>query len=422
MELNEKTIKVNEVVFQNDLYPRSAKLPEVVQQYAEDISVLPPIEVNQDYVLIDGWNRWTAHQKMGVKEIRVFVTETSSDLELFELAAERNSKHGRQLTFKEKEDVARRIYHTTPYRERSKTKERLALSLKVSERTVGRWLARIDKDDKVKRDKKIRKMWMACYTQEEIAEECECTHQTVSNILQKIDTSPKLAKPAARHEVDFEVPIFNIWKCKEKTTQSKHPGNTEITILDNLLYLYTKPFDVVVDPFAGSGSTINVCKKRSRRYFVSDLVPIIERTEEIRQHDIVLGRLPLSRWKDVRLVYLDPPYWIQQQGNYSDLPNDLSNMELDQFHDVLVGVIDGFAEKLSSGSFIALIILDTQWKAPDKKDVFHSVEMIKRVKLSLRKKISCPYESQQCTAQMVTWAQDNKDILNINRELLVWEK
>ena len=32
-----------------------------VQKYAEDLSVLPPVEVNQRHELIDGWHRWTAH-------------------------------------------------------------------------------------------------------------------------------------------------------------------------------------------------------------------------------------------------------------------------------------------------------------------------------------------------------------------------
>ncbi len=30
-------------------------------------------------------------------------------------------------------------------------------------------------------------------------------------------------------------------------------------IVENLLYAYTEPFDVVVDPFAGGGSTIDIC-------------------------------------------------------------------------------------------------------------------------------------------------------------------
>ena len=38
-----------------------------------------------------------------------------------------------------------------------------------------------------------------------------------------------------------------------KSNDFGHFGNTESTWLDNLLYLYTEPFDVVIDPFAGGG-------------------------------------------------------------------------------------------------------------------------------------------------------------------------
>jgi DNA modification methylase len=98
--------------------------------------------------------------------------------------------------------------------------------------------------------------------------------------------------------------------------------------LDNLLYLYTQPFDVVIDPFAGSGSTIDLCKRRFRRYWVSDRKPVIERAHEIREHDITAGLPKLPRWQDVALVYLDPPYWKQAEGEYSNDPEDLGNMPL----------------------------------------------------------------------------------------------
>jgi hypothetical protein len=58
-------------------------------------------------------------------------------------------------------------------------------------------------------------------------------------------------KAAASHATDFDVPIYNVWKQQTKSEGSKHFGNSEAKWLDNLLYLYTKPFDVVVDPFAG---------------------------------------------------------------------------------------------------------------------------------------------------------------------------
>ena len=53
----------------------------------------------------------------------------------------------------------------------------------------------------------------------------------------------------ALHQVDFESPIYNIWKQQTKSNGAKHPGNSETRWLDNLLYLYSKPLEIVIDLF-----------------------------------------------------------------------------------------------------------------------------------------------------------------------------
>ena len=131
---------------------------------------------------------------------------------------------------------------------------------------------------------------------------------------------------------------------------SSHPGNSHIDILDRLLYLYTEPYDIVMDPFAGGGSTIDICKKRLRRYFVSDRAPIVEREAEIRKLDVTKTLPGPARWSDVKLVYLDPPYWKQMEGKYSDDPTDLANMDLDSFHATLARLIRGSADSGASRS------------------------------------------------------------------------
>jgi hypothetical protein len=191
--------------------------------------------------------------------------------------------------------------------------------------------------------------------------------------------------------------------------------------VDNLLYLYTKPFDIVVDPFAGSGSTVDVCKKRYRRYWVSDRVPNVSREDDIRVHDLTDGLPPLPRWSDVGLVYLDPPYWKQAEGKYSDDPSDLANMDLDAFNKTLAGIVNGFAKKLPDGAHVALIIQPTQWKTnPEHDYTDHVADMLRVVNLPVAMRVSAPYESQQHTAQMVEWAKANRQVLVLTREIVVW--
>lgn len=420
------TLRVDDVVYRQDLYPRSLTDPTKVQDYFENLDVMPPIEVNQHNILIDGWHRWTAHKKDDREIIPAIVTETASESDLLELAIERNSTHGLQLCRDDKRDMARRIYHVTPEREREAKKKHLAKMLSVTDRTIRDWLSRIDKDTKESRDKKIFDMWMACYTQQEIADIVGISQQTVADSIKDFTDFGKVSdsgKATANHVTDFEPPIYNIWKQQKKTTGSTHFGNSDVRWLDNLLYLYTKPFDIVVDPFAGGGSTIDICKKRLRRYWVSDRKPIIERETEIRKHDLVYGLPQLPRWKDVRLVYLDPPYWKQAQGQYSNDPTDLANMRLDDFNKTLSDIINKFAGKIKGGdepSYIALIIQPTQWKSEGREFVDHIGDMLRLIKLPVDMRFSVPYESQQCTAQMVDWAKENKRCLVLTREIIVW--
>ncbi len=437
----EQSVKIDQIVFREDLYQRIKKDPVTVQKYAEDLSVLPPIEVNQHNELIDGWHRWTAHKKNDIQEIAVIVTQTNSDIHFIELAIERNSKYGLQLSQEDKRSIARRIYHSIPVTEREVKKEKLSHIFSVSLRTIQNWLSRIDKDDKEQRDVAALNKWFACYTQKEIAKAFGITQQAIELILQGNERFRFLVKPgelreiedkverwqeieklrrdAAFYQTDFTIPLYNVWKQKEKQTELNHHGLTEPLFVDNLLYLYTNPFDTVVDPFAGSGTTIDICKKRFRRYWVSDRKPIIERESEISKHDITGGLPALPRWKDVKLVYLDPPYWKQAEGQYSKDSEDLANMPLDQFNNVLAELIKGFSKKLTN-AYIALIIQPTQWNAPDRIFTDHIGDMLRTVKLPVDLRYSVPYESQQNNAQMVEWAKQNKKCLVLTREIIVW--
>jgi ParB-like chromosome segregation protein Spo0J len=414
---------VSEIVWRKDLYPRLEKSQQKVDQYADDLTVLPPVEINQRGELIDGWHRWTAHRKAGAEQIEVIVTETASDETLLELAIERNAKHGLQLSAEDKQDMARRIYNGTPVRERDGKKARLAQILSVTDRTVHNWLSRIDKDAKDARDKRIFGMWLACRTQQEIADETGLSQPQVAEITGNIGFGNLAVsdKAAAEHAADFEPPVYNIWKQQDRTPGASHFGNSEIRWVDNLLYLYTQPFGVVVDPFAGSGSTADLCRKRFRRYWVSDRLPVAGREEVIRQHDLT-EVLPRLAWQDVQLVYLDPPYWKQAEGKYSNDPEDLANMDLGQFTDTLAGIIRSFAGKLHSGAHIALILQPTQWNAPERQFTDHIADMLRLVKLPVVQRISVPYESQQCNAQMVEWAKATREILVLTREIVIWRK
>ena len=81
-------------------------------------------------------------------------------------------------------------------------------------------------------------MWMASYTQDEIAEAVNMKQQTLSDrlkLLPNLENFPKSVKLSALYEDDFKIPIYNVWTFNEKTNEVSHPGNCQKTILDKLV-------------------------------------------------------------------------------------------------------------------------------------------------------------------------------------------
>jgi hypothetical protein len=418
-----RTIKLSDVIFDEVIYPRQKHDPALVQQYADDIEQIEAdakfISVSADLKVLDGKHRLLAYKTRfdgQDRDIQVFMYPVTAPHEQLALAVKLNSGHGRQLNRDDKEESAKRLFaYGYSY-------DAIAKMLSVGKAKISGWLARTVKEQKDRRDRKIFQMWMACHPQEEISKAADCDQATVARLTDEFMRTVlqnQMHKSAADHATDFKPPIYNVWKWQEKTAASEHFGNSEPTLVDNLLYLYTRPFDVVVDPFGGGGSTIDVCKTRFRRYWVADRKPIVARAEEIREHDLTTG-LPRLPWQDVKLVYLDPPYWKQAEGEYSDDPTDLANMPLAEFTKALATIINSFGKKLSPGAVIAMLMQPTQWKAPERQYTDHVWEMARLVKLPVIMRVQCPYENQQANAQQVEWAKEHRQILVLSRELVIW--
>jgi hypothetical protein len=428
-----KTIKVSEVVFRKDLYPRIEHNQAKALEYSENLEHLPPIEVNQHNELIDGFHRWTAHKLKGVDEIAATITETKSDNHLLILAIEKNATHGLQMAVKDKEKMARRFYldesswssFSSTASDRAAIKKEIAKMLKVSASKLSDWLSDIDQKAREERREVIKNLWLKCHTAEEIGDAVGLTKVQAGEEVSKVFSALEKSSKVTFSEEDFQPPIYNVWCFGKKTNETSHFGNTEQRITENLLWLYTQPGDIVVDPFGGGGSTLDVCKVRGRRCWISDRKPKAGLEDKLRTLDICADLPPLNkRWSDVSLVYLDPPYWRQAQGQYSDDVEDLANMPLEQFTESMAGIIKRFAAKMSQG-VIAMIIQPTQWKAEPKGSfadhVFDICKAVSSVKnITVENRISCPYSTEQCTPQMVEWSKENKRPLVLSRELVIW--
>lgn len=402
------TIPVADIVFREDLYPRFEPNQSVIQRYSESLEFLPAIKINQNNILIDGFHRWKAYQLAGKTEIPCEIVETDSEAKLKRLAYQWNSNHGLQLTDAEKQSFAREMYGLM-------TNQELARCLSVSEKSIERWTIAQRKAAKEARDRRIVELYLRAWnTQEDVAAAVGVTHPTVGGVVDVVKNGQ-----LSDFYKTFVPLLYNIWTLPKQDNARSHFGAFPELFMENLLHYHTEPLDIVYDPFGGGGTTVDVCKRMFRRYYVSDRIVTPGREADIRQHDIADG-LPDDLPKPA-LAFLDPPYWRQAEGQYSKDAADLGNMSLAEFNAAMQNLLDGLAKRQVER--IAIVIQPTQYKADwqwtDHIFDFHTM-LADRYRIAMR--YILPYSTQQYTPQVVNAAKETRHCLCLNRDLVVWER
>ncbi len=105
-------------------------------------------------------------------------------------------------------------------------------------------------------------LWLDCHDQDEIAAELDIGEATISRWFQE------------RRSAEMEPPdphmAFDYWSYGKYDGDSTYFGKMHPGVVENLLWLFTEPGQVVFDPFVGAGTTIAVAKRMGRRVWASD--------------------------------------------------------------------------------------------------------------------------------------------------------
>lgn len=235
-------------------------------------------------------------------------------------------------------------------------------------------------------------------------------------------TLKALTRVEALKEAEEELPepkveLYNIWNFAKRDGHYTEPifGSQTAELVFNLLYYYTNKGDLVFDVFAGSGLVNDVCQKMNRRCYSTDLTP---------QRDFIKEANAIKELPDIEpdFIFLDPPYWKQAEGEYSDNSDDLANMPLDRFYksfDILFGNLD----KKYKSFILALLIQSTQWRN-DRKVEPHALKLFNSLSkyFDFEHHIIVPYSTQQYNPQQVNIAKEEKIILQLHRDLLIFKK
>jgi len=135
---------------------------------------------------------------------------------------------------------------------------------------------------------------------------------------------------------------------------NKYPGVTPAFIIYNLIKRYTDPGDTVLDPMAGSGTTLDVCREEGRKCIAYDIAPT---RPDIAQCDA--RKLPLED-NSIDMIFIDSPYG--DNIRYNEHPDCIGKIsaETEDFYNELEKVMKECYRVLKPGKIIAWLIGD-QW-------------------------------------------------------------
>jgi len=418
-ELLSKTwlVDISWLKFDETQYPRFKWSQETVNMYRLTLDNLPPVQINFDCYILDGYHTYHAYNMEGKGKIPAQFLDVASE-DILWMSAKLNSAHGLPLTTKEKQDLASKFV------ERGKQVKEIAELFGVSENTIRSWAR--EALDKVEDEEnaKLVELYLRCYTEEDIANELKLDRTTVTKRIVKILNFEKI------HNNPVSRQIYNLWEFHDLSPeQEQYKDLPEIMpgqVAENLLWYFTELYDLVVDPMAGSGTMIDVCLTMNRRVLAYDLIPT--RPSEINRHDIVKDGLPklpqLRKGGKVikpKLLFLAPPYSKQRQEECSRDETNLADMPLGLFHDILAKIIDEAYDYISPDGYVALIIGQSRFEGVG---VDHYTEIMRKLKKpwSIEERIIVPYTTQQVSGLDASQAEKGRFMLKRYRDLVVLEK
>ncbi|HEY1628869.1 MAG TPA: class I SAM-dependent methyltransferase, partial [Tepidisphaeraceae bacterium] len=131
-------------------------------------------------------------------------------------------------------------------------------------------------------------------------------------------------------------------------------GATPSYIIWNLLQRYTKEKDLVIDPCAGSGTTLDVARDLNRRALGYDVHPT---RKDIFKVDA--RKLPAELTGKVDFVFIDPPY--STHLDYGPDPRDIGKLDAagEKYYQAMDQVLGEIHRVLRPGRHMALYVSDS---------------------------------------------------------------
>ena len=218
----------------------------------------------------------------------------------------------------------------------------------------------------------------------------------------------------------FQPTPYDVWAFRhDRAFGIPHPGSIPPAIVAHALHYFTSSDSLVVDPMAGGGTILDVCKSMGRRCLAYDIAPV---RPEVRPHDISLG-FP-SEASGCDLIFCDPPYHTMLARRYS--AEGLGDVPLNAFVDFLTAFARHCHATVTSGGHVALLLANqTEKDLPAGHGyidhAFTGYQALIGAGFLPARRISCPMDGAYLP-QHVRQARVDGRMLGQVRDLLVMRK
>ena len=331
-------------------------------------------------VVIDGFHRIEACKRLGLKKILVEYVDVKDDDLLIESWIS-NMKHGVPPTREERDNFIIRAI-----KEFGKTPQQIAEIVGLSVRRIyqiiqSEKISNVNKGVTEEDKLAIAKLMIRGETQENAAKVFGVSQATISRVwaefrdrVYRLYTEERLLKREVAERVgltadevdrilqqygdplNFELVASTWWPAfgLDGRFGVPHASNLPAGLVRNVLALYTKPGDVILDPAAGGGVVLDVARDMvNRRCYAYDLRPV---RPDVKPHNLLAGPPPVPEEPD--LIFFDPPYGPQKKAEYNASTEDLANMPIPEFLDALSRIF-GYWD---SG---VLVVLMSSYRGPE---------------------------------------------------------
>lgn len=473
-------VPLSQVEYDVSVYPRSSYKTSTIKEYVDALrsgAVFPAVILEEGTNrILDGVHRFKAFKAYleeyrekeqqtelipsGFKEwaappetIPSVFRSVPEGIPIKLFAASFSTNHGDRITVEDKRQLARDTYEKQP----DFKLETLAEYLGISKSSASEYTADIRAKRREQQRSIAYRLHLLGWTQEEIASVIGCSRENFKSTFlvsfPDLENTPKklvadgipYAEVAERFKMQtalayaigldgkddearmeilkIKIQPYDVWHfngCSD-LFGSEYPGRIPGEVVAHILYFFTEPDAVAIDPMAGSGTTVDVCLTMGRRCYAYDIDKRTERPDII-VHDMKTG-WP-ERVKKASIIIWDAPYFDKKddlniEGGYAE--GSISKLPQEEYLATFAKLFKDAKEQVKKGTKLAFLMSD--WDDGNGNGIFEwdYARLIQDAGWRITRQIQVPLPTQQVHPDIMLKFRKARRLARLTRYLLIAE-